>query len=560
MLAVSDDVGEGEAATVGDAETDGVAFVSGGDRVGDALGETEGVCVDAACGESGGDNVGDALGETAGVCDEVSDSDGVALGGAPSDALVDGVTSGVGVVLGDCVGEFVALADAVAVPEFVGLCDGVVDVDGALVPDKDGVSLADAPMLSVVVDVGDCEGVAELVVVAGGVEEPESDGVGVCDAVARKVGVLIALGVFDALAPDAGDEAVCDGVADGVTRGVCVAAPLAEPVGVREAGTIALPLPVGVGDVVDAGDSAAAAVCAALNVALGLCVAVAAAVGVAAAASVPLGDALFVGVGVAVGESVGESVAVAEPDVVGVMLPGAAPALGVALAVSVALGLALAVSVALGVALGVTLALGSATKSITVFASVVTTSELSGMRARYSGPFTNAALLRRPAVKPSPPVKAAEPVVPPPMTVVTVPLRYTALMRLFEKSATNATERARHHAIPGGLMKRALVPNAVAAPTPAWEPVVAPPHSVRTWPSAVTVRTLWFPVSATSNIPSPPIASPFGKRNPAAVPRPSPDPTAVAVPLENEKLPPAKTVTTPADVATLTRLLFVSAK
>lgn len=167
-----------------------------------------------------------------GVCDVVSDSDGVALGGAPTDALVDGFTTG-SVVLGDCVGEIVVLTDAVAVPEFVGLCEGVVDVDSALVPDRDGVSLDDAPMLSVVVDEGNCEGVAELVVVTGGVEEPESvdDGEGVADS--DCVGVIVTLAEFATVplvvAVDVG-EYVCDAVPDPVAVFVAEGVPLCEAV------------------------------------------------------------------------------------------------------------------------------------------------------------------------------------------------------------------------------------------------------------------------------------------------------------------------------------------
>lgn len=100
-VALVDSVGGGVSAGVDDAETDsvevGVWLVSEGAR----------------------DDI--ALGETDGVCDVVSDCEGVALGGAPTDMLDEGVAADVGVVLGDCVllcvAELVRLSDKVIAAE-----------------------------------------------------------------------------------------------------------------------------------------------------------------------------------------------------------------------------------------------------------------------------------------------------------------------------------------------------------------------------------------------------------------------------------------------------------
>jgi len=146
-------------------------------------------------------------------------------------------------------------------------------------------------------------------------------------------------------------------------------------------------------------------------------------VGEAALVDDGVGEAALVDDGVADGVSlagtlaVGDALAVPLPLGVPVSVPvpgtlgegdGDAVALGVAPPVREGVGVTVVDAVdellAVGVTLGVGDGLGSATKSITALAEVVTTSEPSGVIAMALGTLTNAARLRKPAVKPSPPV------------------------------------------------------------------------------------------------------------------------------------------------------------
>ena len=89
--------------------------------------------------------------------------------------------------------------------------------------------------------------------------------------------------------------------------------------------------------------------------------------------------------------------------------------------------------------------------------------------------------------------------------------------------------------MPVGPLKRA------AAPIPSADPTApALPAIVVTKPAGVSLRIVSLPRSATYRLPLPSTAMADGRRNEAAAPLPSADPTTPAL--------PARVVTTPAGV------------
>ena len=229
---VNGGVDEGESDAVIDGDGIGVA---GGDALADEVGAADPDTVGVILAAAPALKVVVVVGETLGVCEREGEATGVVDGDAVLVTVGDGETEGVadGVSVAVCVGiaELDGVPVLVAVPVELGVTAGVDGGDA----DTDGVALAAAPELNVVVAVKvtdtvpegeeDGRGVAEREKLA--VAEPESVVVcegealgGLNDAIVELVVVELRVGVCVAVGDDV---SVATGEGDAVLLGVAVA-------------------------------------------------------------------------------------------------------------------------------------------------------------------------------------------------------------------------------------------------------------------------------------------------------------------------------------------------